>query len=127
MKVEHVAWVVEDPVSAAKWYETNLQMRIVRSGGPPTNVRFLADATGRVLLEIYNNPKVSVPEYRNMHPLVLHLAFLVDDVKTVRDRLIAAGATEFESMRVSEAGDELCMLRDPWGFPIQILKRATPM
>ena len=127
MKIEHVAWMVEDPVAAAKWYEEHLEMRVVRSGGAPANVRFLADSTGRVLLEIYNNPKAKVPDYRSMHPLVLHLAFVVDDVRAAHRRLLAAGATEVEPVRVTESGDELSMLRDPWGFPIQLLKRARPM
>ena len=27
----------------------------------------------------------------------------------------------------SPAGDDLAMLRDPWGFALQLVKRAKPM
>lgn len=127
MKIEHAAWTVEDPVAAADWYVEHLGMQIVRSGGPPGNARFLADSTGRVLLEIYNNPKVSVPDYRNTDPLIIHLAFSVDDIRAEHDRLIAAGAGEVDAPDTLENGDQLSMLRDPWGFSIQLMKRAEPM
>jgi catechol 2,3-dioxygenase-like lactoylglutathione lyase family enzyme len=127
MKIEHAAWTVPDPVAAADWYCEHLGMQIRRAGGPPANARFLADATGRVLLEIYNNPAVEVPDYASMDPLLLHLAFTVDDVTATRDRLVAAGATVQDDVKTMESGDELLMLRDPWGFAIQVLKRAEPM
>jgi len=31
-------------------------------------VRFLADATGQVMLEIYNNPQAKAPDYASMDP-----------------------------------------------------------
>jgi uncharacterized glyoxalase superfamily protein PhnB len=102
-------------------------MQVVRSGGPPANARFLADSTGRVLLEIYHNPKVAVPDYPATDPLILHLAFVVEDVAAERDRLVAAGATVVDAFNQTEVGDRMAMLRDPWGFPIQLMKRAEPM
>jgi hypothetical protein len=30
-------------------------------------------------------------------------------------------------VRVTPAGDHLAMLRDPWGLPIQLVHRSTPM
>ncbi len=127
MKIEHAAWSVEDPVAAAEWYVEHLGMKIVRSGGEPAHARFLAGATGRVLLEIYNNPRVKVPDYRKTDPLTIHLAFCAKDVKAECDRLAAAGATVHAGCEKMDNGDEMAMLRDPWGFPIQILKRAEPM
>ena len=76
MKIEHVAWQVADPVAAADWYVAHLGMRIVRDGGAPANVRFLADETGRVLLEGKD-------------------VFLMFDVSEAADRLLA-GYTIFE-------------------------------
>jgi glyoxylase I family protein len=52
---------------------------------------------------------------------------MVDDVKGTCRTLIAAGATVATEATVTDSGDELAMLRDPWGVPIQILKRANPM
>ncbi len=127
MKIEHVAFNVSDPVTMAQWYEKNLGMRTVRSGGPPVNARFVADASGQVMIEIYNNPKAAVPDYRKLDPLILHLAFHVDDVAATRQRLLAAGATPEGDVTRSDAGDDLAMVRDPWGFPVQLVRRAKAM
>jgi uncharacterized glyoxalase superfamily protein PhnB len=62
-----------------------------------------------------------------MNPLLLHIAFMVDDVKGVREKLITAGATPVGDISVTSRGDELAMLRDPWGVAIQFVKRAEPM
>ncbi len=127
MKIEHAAWLVEDPIAAADWYVVNLEMQIVRAGDAPAHARFLADSTGRVLLEIYNNPAVQVPDYRSTNPLIIHLAFSVDDVNASKDRLLNAGASLVDDVKTLDNGDEMAMLRDPWGFPLQLLKRAEPM
>jgi uncharacterized glyoxalase superfamily protein PhnB len=111
----------------ATWYEKHLAMRIVRSGGPPTQTRFLADTSGQMMIEIYNHPKASVPDYRQIDPLILHLAFTADDVRAARARLLQAGCTAEGEMTVTDSGDELAMLRDPWGFAVQLVKRAVPM
>ena len=127
MKIEHIAWQVADPVAAADWYVEHLGMQIVREGGAPAHVRFLADETGRVLLEIYNNPAVNVPAYAAMDPLHLHLAFVVENIAAERDRLAEAGATVVDVFSRTDAGDEMAMLRDPWGLAVQLMKRAQPM
>jgi len=79
------------------------------------------------MIEIYNNPKAPVPDYRAVNPLVLHLAFAVDDMSATRARLLRAGATADGEMTVADNGDELAMLRDPWGFAVQLVKRRAPM
>jgi len=127
MKIEHVAFNVADPIAMAKWYETHLAMRTVRSAGPPTHTRFLADANGEMMIEIYRHPKASVPEYREIDPLVLHVAFAAGDVRATRARLLQAGCTAEGEISATDSGDELAMLRDPWGLAIQIVKRRTPM
>jgi len=111
----------------AKWFCENLGMKVIRKGPPPANMHFISDAGGNMMLELYNNPPDKVPDYPSMNPLSLHIAFMVDDVKAIRDNLIAAGATIAEDIKVTPSGDELVMLRDPWGVPIQFVKRAEPM
>ena len=113
MKTEHCAWQVADSAAVADWYAAHLGLKTVRSGPGPANGRFLADSTGRVLLEIYTHPAIPVPDYRQADPLTLHLAFCVDDVKAHSTRLIAAGATVQEALHTTPSGDEMVMLRDP--------------
>jgi hypothetical protein len=86
---------------------------------------FLADATGRVIMELYANPAAPIPDYAAQDPLVYHCAFAVEEVEAVKMRLLAAGATEVSDAFLSD-GTRLVMLRDPWGIPLQLCKRATP-
>jgi catechol 2,3-dioxygenase-like lactoylglutathione lyase family enzyme len=127
MRIEHVAFNVAEPVAMARWYIEHLGMQAARTFGPPTHTLFLVDASGESMIEIYNNPKASVPEYRKFDPLMLHLAFAVDDVRATRSHLLQAGATPEGEVVVADNGDGLAMLRDPWGFAIQLVKRSRPM
>jgi glyoxylase I family protein len=127
MRIEHVAINVEDPVAMAKWYCENLGMKIVRKGPAPANAHFICDARENVMLEIYLNPPDAVPDYASMNPLVFHIAFMVDDVAGVCRKLIAAGAKIVEDASTTQQGDEFAILRDPWGVPIQFVRRAESM
>ena len=59
--------------------------------------------------------------------LVLHFAFNVDNVKETCEKLIQAGAKWDKPLTVTDSGDEIATLRDPWGIAIQFVKRAKPM
>jgi glyoxylase I family protein len=125
--VEHVAWQVNDPAAVAAWYGKHLHFRVIRKNDDPARTHFLADESGRVVVEIYNNSAASVPDYPSVHFLQLHIAFAVADPASTRDMMLKAGATVAEGLRVTPAGDQLLMMRDPFGFAIQFVKRAVPM
>ena len=126
MKIEHVAFNVADPRAVAKWYVENLGMRIVRKGDGPQWGHFLADSSGQSVIEIYHNDTVPTPDYASMAQVTLHLALVSRDVAADRQRLLAAGATaEGEIFKSGE--DEIASMRDPWGFPIQLARRAKPL
>jgi catechol 2,3-dioxygenase-like lactoylglutathione lyase family enzyme len=127
VKIEHTAYQVEDPVAVAAWYAAHLGLRVKRAQQDRPFTHFLADDGDAVMIEFYNNPKARVPDYRQIDPLALHIAFTADDVAGVRERLLAAGATAEGPVTRIDSGDELAMLRDPWGLPIQFVRRATPM
>jgi len=127
MKIEHLAYQAEDPVAVAQWYVTHLGCLVKRSSGAPGYAHFLADSSGSVMLEIYNHPRLKTPVYRKMDSLLLHLAFCSEEPAADRDRLVTAGATVEEDLGTTPAGDVVVMLRDPWGFPIQLVRRAKPM
>lgn len=127
MRIEHFAFQTEDPRAVAAWYVKHLGFEVKRVAGAPTHTHFLADSGGNVMVEIYNNPRVRTPDYWVMDPLLLHLAFCSDDPAADRDRLVAAGATIAEDFVTTAAGDGLVMLRDPWGFAIQLVRRAERM
>ena len=127
MKIEHTAYQVADPVALATWYVAHLGLRVKRSQNVPPFGYFLADDGDTVMLEFYRQDAMPVPAYRSMDPLLLHLAFLADDVPGTRARLIAAGATPEGEAFTNATGDKVAMLRDPWGLAIQLIRRADPM
>jgi glyoxylase I family protein len=126
LSVEHIAWNVSDPVAVAAWYVEHLGMRIVRRLDTPPHIHFLADAKGRVVIEIYSSPADAVPDYASMHPMRFHLAFAAPDPDAARAALIAAGATFVDEQTLAD-GSRLLMLRDPWGIALQLCARAVPL
>ena len=127
LNVEHVACNVTDPVAMAAWYVEHLGMRVVRRVQTPPYMHFLADADGRAVIEIYSNPTADpVPDYAAMHPLRFHLAFAAPAPDAARAELVAAGATFVDEQALAD-GSRLLMLRDPWGLPLQLCKRTTPL
>ncbi|WP_269522978.1 VOC family protein [Coraliomargarita parva] len=127
MRIEHFAYQVEDPDAMARWYSEHLGFQVKRSADTPVPVRFLAAGNDQVMIEIYNNPKVTTPDYASMDPLLLHLAFVCEDLSGTLKRLLEAGATLVNGPDQLENGDQLAMLRDPWQLPIQLCKRGIPM
>jgi len=127
MKIEHFALQVSDPVAMADWYVQHLECTVARAGGAPSHGRFLKDSSGSVMLEIYRNPQLPVPDYAGMNPLLLHLAFVSVAPAADRDRLLKAGAKLVEDLSTNPTGDQFVMLRDPWGIPMQLVKRTAPL
>lgn len=125
MRLEHCALQVPAPGAMAEWYVQQLGCSVARAGGAPNHGRFLQ--AGPVLIEIYQSTSAPVPDYPAMHPAQLHLAFVSENIQADRDRLVAAGAKVAEDCFTNAAGDELVMLRDPWGVGLQLVKRAVPM
>ncbi len=127
MNIEHIGINIKDPQSAARWYVDNLGWKIIRQGGPPAHGRFLADSAGRGIMEVYCNTKAAIPDYFAMDPVVLHVAVASGDVRADRQRLVDAGATPEGEIAVTPDGDQIAMVRDPWGLPLQLVKRAKPL
>jgi glyoxylase I family protein len=126
MKIEHFALNVKEPVKMKIWYENHLGLSTVKHISEPPFTTFMADDSGQVMIEFYNNPTDNVPQYENMHPLLLHLAFVSDNPTIDKERLLSVGAT-LVSEDIFQDGTHLLMMRDPWGLSIQFCKRGVPM
>ncbi|GHA74994.1 VOC family protein [Pontibacter akesuensis] len=126
MKLEHFALNVEDPQAMTEWYVAHLGLKVVKQQKEAPFMTFLADDSGRIMIEVYRNPANEVPPYRTMNPLLVHLAFVSENPDNDRYRLLQAGAS-LESDQKLEDGSHLVMLRDPWGLAVQLCKRGTPM
>jgi catechol 2,3-dioxygenase-like lactoylglutathione lyase family enzyme len=125
MKFEHFALNVEDARASAQWYVNHLGLKLARSRADAPYTSFLADDTGRVIFEVYSNLGAPVPDYASIHPLCFHIAFLADDPNATQMRLLAAGATPAYEETLPD-GSLLIMVRDPWGVPLQLVRRVTP-
>lgn len=126
MKIEHFAFNVKDPIAIAAWYCEHLGFTVKHKFTKAPHTHFLADSTDKVMIEIYNNPSDQVPDYDNMDPLIVHLAFVSEDPEADTARLTAAGCREVDDVKLND-GSHLKMLKDPWGFSIQLCKRGNPM
>ena len=127
MKIEHFAFQVNDTIAVANWYCKHFGFSVKKAVDQPFPVRFLADESRDVMIEIYSNPTVKTPDYYNMHPLILHVAFVCPNVDETTKRLITAGATLVSGPDLLPNGDQLAMLRDPWGLAIQLCFRMQAM
>ena len=126
MKIEHIAFNVAEPVAVADWYCRHCGLRVVRHVPQPTQTHFLADGDATVL-EIYCNPPDQVPNYREMNPLLFHLALASADPSADAQRLMAAGAVMVEEVKPPDGSAHLIMLRDPWGLALQLCKRSRSL
>jgi glyoxylase I family protein len=124
MKFEHFAINVPDARATADWYVKNLGLTVARKRDDFPFTHFLADETGRVIMEVYSNTSAPIPDYARMHQLVFHIAFVSKDAKAERARLEKAGAT----FVIEETPDGSCliMMRDPWGVALQFCQRSKP-
>jgi hypothetical protein len=79
------------------------------------------------MFELFYNKDYPMLDLVKINPLSLHIAYVVDDVRAIRNGLIAAGATLVDEITVGASGDEILMMRNPWGVSLQFIKRAKPM
>jgi catechol 2,3-dioxygenase-like lactoylglutathione lyase family enzyme len=126
MKIEHFAINVKEPQAMAQWYVANLGMTIVRGDNEPPYITFLAPAGGGSMIELYANPQGEFLDYGRFHALTFHIAFAVADLNQARYRLLQAGASADGDITTTAKGDQLAIVRDPWGNAIQLVQRAAP-
>jgi len=125
MKFEHFALNVPETRAHAQWYVQHVGFTIARARDDAPFTHFLADKTGRIIVEFYTNPKAPIPDYANAHPLNFHLAVVAHDARAERARLEKAGAKLFLEDPQPD-GSLLIMMRDPWGVPLQLCQRTQP-
>jgi glyoxylase I family protein len=126
MKFEHFAINVPDAPAHVQWFIDHLGFKLARAVNGPPMMHFVADETGRVIVELYTNATVPMPDHKANAPLNFHIAMVAPDARATRAKLQQAGATP-----VSEAtgpdGSVLIMMRDPWGVSLQLCQRTNPM
>ncbi|MEO6244043.1 MAG: VOC family protein [Opitutaceae bacterium] len=125
MKFEHFALNVPEVRAHARWYVEHIGFTIARQSEDAPFIHFLADDTGRIIVEFYSNPAAPYPDYAAAHPLLFHIAVVAPDAKAERARLEKAGAKFFLEQPQPD-GSLLIMMRDPWGVALQLCQRTKP-
>lgn len=102
-------------------------MKILRGGDDSGSKQFVSDPGGSMMFEFYHSGSATVPDYASMNNHEMHIAFLVDNVDAACQKLINAGARLDGEIVTTGNNDRIGVVRDPWGIPIQFVKRAEPM
>jgi glyoxylase I family protein len=125
MVFEHFAVNVADVKKVVQWYTANLGLTIASEQKDPPFMNFLADRSGRVIIEFYHRPDAAITDFTQQHSLTFHVAFVSERAQNDRERLEKQGAVFVEEVK-KEDGTHIIMLRDPFGMPLQLCQRAVP-
>ncbi len=126
MIFEHFALNVAEPHKMKEWYVEHVGFHVVSEMEESPFMIFLADHTGRVVLELYRNEAGAILDYPDLHHLTIHLALESADSASDSEQLISAGCSLVEEINKDD-GSKLIMLRDPWGLALQICQRGERM
>lgn len=122
MKLEHVAFDVPEPEKFIAWWCEHLGFRRSAPGSA-----FILDDSGRMGLEIYRTDRTAAaPDYAAADSMTMHIALVSEDVRADAARLERAGA-KLEQLKCEDDAFHMAILRDPWGVPIQLCRRARPI
>jgi len=127
IRFEHISLNVDNSMEVGHWYRDNLGMKIIRAGDDPGSKQFVCDPGGNMMFEFYHSKSARVPDYAAMNNHEIHIAFLADDVEGACRKLVNAGARMDGEIVTTGDGDRIGVVRDPWGIPIQFVKRSKPM
>ena len=126
MEVEHIGFRVSQPISMAEWYVKNFGFQAKKQNGDDNGGgAFILDKGGKVLLEIFADPKMKAFQPDKESLLTVHLAFASEDIDQDIKRLEKAGAGFVEKNTNENTGDKIALMLDPWGYPIQIAQRRN--
>ncbi|MBN1810199.1 MAG: VOC family protein [Anaerolineae bacterium] len=128
MRIEHIGICVPAPISMGDWYRDHLGFKILHSGGDDAEgVSFIVDSAGKTVLELGKLAEGPPLNPHSLSPLQLHIAIECQDPAAEAQRLVSVGGELIgESPRNAYQGEKI-LIRDPWGFVIQLLNRQSKL
>ena len=124
MRIEHIGFLVERPISMAKWWVENLGFKVLRQSGDDSyGVCFLREDNGTTL-ELGNIPSERPLDLCALSPLQVHIAIDCEDTVNEAEKLISKGAVLLGESPLNESKHERLLLRDPCGAVIHLVNRA---
>jgi catechol-2,3-dioxygenase len=123
MVFEHFAINAENIQEVVSWYVTDVGLEIVKGKKEPPFLTFLADSSGKVIMELYHRPDEVTTDFVNKHPLAFHVAFVSENTEKIKE-ITKRGCFFCRGSR-ERRREPLVMLRDPWGMPLQLCQRTN--
>jgi predicted enzyme related to lactoylglutathione lyase len=125
MKIEHVGFLVEKPVSMGNWWVANLGFNIVRqSGNDEEGVTFVKD-NADTIIEFGKMKSEKSFNFTDTTPLQVHIAIDCENPELEAKRLVKAGAGPVEDPEKYNRTGEIVLVRDPFGAVIQLINRKN--
>ena len=125
MRLEHIAFQVADPVAMADWYVTHLGFSIRCRRDEPTVAQLLGRRPGSILFELSARPRggARLPRHES------HGASPCRRQRRPGGRRPAAGGGRGHARQRPgrKPRRPFRHVRDPWGMPLQLVRRAEPM
>ena len=127
MKIEHLGFLVNKPISMGNWWIENLKFQLVRQlGNDDDGVSFISDDYGTVLEFAKINTEESI-NFNSLEPLKIHFAIECENPQLESKILIQNGATLIgESLRNDYLSEKI-LVRDPFGAVIQFVNRKNKL
>jgi len=127
MRIEHLGFLVEKPISMGQWWVENLGFRVVRQSGDDFfGVCFLQDASGTII-EFGKIPEQAPLNFRALLPLQVHIAIECPDTLAEAARLVNQGASLIGESPMNDLAHEKLLMRDPFGAVIQLVNRKDKL
>ncbi len=125
MVFEHLGLAVPEPQKMADWYIEHLSFSLIlRAGDDESGGAFIVDQSKKFTLELFASPDLEPFDTESFVPMQFHMAYKSADAEQDLKRLVAAGATFVKRCSAPGAADNILLVKDPWGFVIQIVQRA---
>ncbi|WP_111708214.1 VOC family protein [Lutibacter citreus] len=121
---EHLRINVADKVATAKWYVNNVGLEIIASDN--SEVIYVADKDHNFMLELSSDKSLRI-NYDDINLNAFHLAFEGhSSINEISTKMLSNGAKQEEDLYTNKIGDYVLNLRDPNGFPLQLIHRVNP-
>jgi hypothetical protein len=128
MKIEHIGFLVSEPISMGNWYKKHLNLKIIKSfGNNEEGAVFLKDVETGTILEFGKLKEIPNFNYNELDPLQVHIAIECKDPLRLAKKLESAGAVIIGDSPKAEANNERILLKDPWDFTIQLINRVSKL
>jgi hypothetical protein len=128
MKIEHIGFLVPEPVSMRTWHNRHIGLEIIRMAGTDEDgVVFLRDTDSNTTIEFGRMQGYRPLDFNAFDPLQVHLAVECENPAELASVSQKAGATIVGESARNDYTNEKILVRDPWGFVLQLINRKRKL